>query len=95
MINKIIYLFNSSSENVALGRYASISSKYQDSGPASLAVDGNTSTTYASVKDGHANCIHTDVNDHNAWWEVDLEHNYNITNITVYIRDGRKYLQQL
>ncbi|XP_070192941.1 uncharacterized protein [Littorina saxatilis] len=76
--------------NVAFGKPASASSGYNDSNgpsaPACIAVNGRTSTIHRSTTQPNTNCIHTDRDDFNASWGVDLIRNYIVTNITIYRR---------
>ncbi|KAL8604337.1 hypothetical protein ACOMHN_028100 [Nucella lapillus] len=70
-------------ENVAMGKLATMSSYYSEAnyrtGPASLAVDGNTSTFWRS-------CVHTAGNNKD-WWQVDLGRKYTVSQITIYHRE--------
>ncbi|KAL8585202.1 hypothetical protein ACOMHN_013217 [Nucella lapillus] len=76
---------NCNKENVAVGKLATMSSYYSEvgwSGPASLAVDGNTSTFWRS-------CVHTAGNNKD-WWQVDLGRNYTVSQITIYHREKKE-----
>ncbi|XP_076447365.1 uncharacterized protein LOC143284533 isoform X6 [Babylonia areolata] len=74
---------NCNKVNVAVGKAASMSARYAGTGPASLAVDGNTSTNPDI-------CVHTlgTTDDKPDWWQVDLGRNYTVTDITIYHREG-------
>ncbi|PVD24452.1 hypothetical protein C0Q70_14935 [Pomacea canaliculata] len=81
--------------NVALGKPAKMSSMFTDAphnevtGPACLAVNGNRNTTFRPINQfpDSPNCIHTETDDHEPYWEVDLAQPYTIASITVYWRD--------
>ena len=79
--------------NVAYGKAANISSRYSDSegqsGPACVAVNGRTSTSYRTVLQDEANCVYSADGDTNPWWQVDLGQNYSVSNITIYGRRGK------
>ena len=70
---------------MAKDKEASMSAPYAGSGPASLAVDGDTNTH-------HSRCIHTQGDEDSVtdFWQVDLGRDYTITNITIYHREGGK-----
>ncbi|XP_025107336.1 uncharacterized protein LOC112572043 isoform X2 [Pomacea canaliculata] len=56
------------------------------SGPACLAVNGNTNTNFRTLNKfpDSPNCIHTGNNDRNPNWEVNLGQRYAIVSITIY-----------
>ncbi|PVD24453.1 hypothetical protein C0Q70_14936 [Pomacea canaliculata] len=58
----------------------------QVSGPACLAVNGNTNTNFRTLNKfpDSPNCIHTGNNDRNPNWEVNLGQRYAIVSITIY-----------
>ena len=71
-------------ENVALGKFTSMSSVYGDGLPP-LLVDGDTlGTTPWGLE---ADLVHTDTNDFDAWVEVDLDSVYDVKEIVVYARE--------
>lgn len=89
-----------SPENVAVGKMATMSSYYnsssnspslETSGPACLAVNGNTSSSFAPINmyPSHPNCISTSQFDVNATWHVDLGQVYAVNSITIYMRAGQ------
>ncbi|XP_070184034.1 multiple epidermal growth factor-like domains protein 10 [Littorina saxatilis] len=83
---------NCNKENVAYGKQAEISSRYPStgvkSGPACVAVNGRTGHMMKFPSEDGTNCVHTEVNDNDPWWQVDLGQNYTVTDITIYSRQG-------
>ena len=73
------YIF---SGNLALGKDAFQSSQW-GSGAASRAVDGNADSNW----DGNS-CSHTDNDDPNPYWGVDLGADYHITQVEIVNRRG-------
>jgi len=67
--------------NLALGRATFQSSTYPG-GDSSLAVNGNYDSAY---DDG--SCTHTDTQEGNPWWAVDLGASYEVTTIFIYNRE--------
>nr|KAG5695750.1 hypothetical protein BaRGS_004495 [Batillaria attramentaria] len=86
-------------DNVALNKKATMSSMYIKSGDASLAVNGNTGTTFSGP--GYTsdttqwNCIHTDTDESNPYWEVDLGRTFQIDHITIFRRSDTEDLSCL
>lgn len=85
---------------MALGKTARASSLYNNtqygaSGPACLAVNGNTATTFITADKDNPACVHTADNDYYPYWEVDLGGQYPISSITVYGRNECQYLGAL
>nr|KAG5701664.1 hypothetical protein BaRGS_027822 [Batillaria attramentaria] len=80
-------------DNVALHKKATMSSTYIKSGDASLAVNGNTGTTFSGpgyTRDARQwNCIHTADGESNPYWEVDLGQNFQIDHITIFRRSDK------
>nr|KAG5701665.1 hypothetical protein BaRGS_027823 [Batillaria attramentaria] len=81
-------------ENVALHKRATMSSKNGNSGDASLAVNGNTGTTFSGP--GYTsdttqwNCMETAVDtDFSPYWAVDLGQNYTVHHITIFRRSDK------
>ncbi|KAK7102383.1 hypothetical protein V1264_020610 [Littorina saxatilis] len=77
--------------NVAYGKEASMSSvftRHGQPGPACAAVNGRTGTVWPwrLAREHDVNCVHTNERDYDAWWQVDLGHNYTVTDITIYRR---------
>ena len=54
-----------------------------------MAVNGRISTIYRTVSETDVNCVHSDLDDTNPWWQVDLGQNYSVSNITIYRRSGK------
>ena len=81
--------------NVAYGKSASISSQYADAGPACVAVNGRTDTLYYPRDHPDVNCAHSDLDDYSPWWQVDLGQTYIVSNITIYLRKGKRRSDQL
>lgn len=80
--------------NVALGKAARLSSVYNTnevSGPACLAVNGNSDQTFRPINQfpDSPNCVHTGHGDQSPFWEVDLGEDFLITSITVIGRNKR------
>ncbi|MBP0904010.1 carbohydrate-binding protein [Mariniflexile gromovii] len=79
--------------NLALASHGSVatqSSTYA-AAHASLAIDGNTDGNY-----NNGSVSHTNNGDGNAkWWQVDLQADYNIENITIFNRTGSNYSERL
>lgn len=73
------------SENVALNKTCSLSSKWDETVKPDNAVNGNTDGDFNSK-----NCIHTANSDRDAWWEVDLGRTYPVQSITIWARDPGK-----
>jgi len=75
--------FNAAGDNVAVkGKASQISTGF--SGPAALAIDGNTSGDYAKDK----SVSHT-AGGANPWWEVALDQDYQLTKVAIWNRtDG-------
>ncbi|XP_025108276.1 multiple epidermal growth factor-like domains protein 11 [Pomacea canaliculata] len=74
--------------NVAVNKPCSISSRYVGgalSGDCSVAINGNTNTTFVTVSTPQ-NCIHTNQSDFHPFWSVDLEQNFSVHRITIYGR---------
>ena len=73
--------------NVALGKTYTHSSEYaphnHSANPASYAANGNTDGTYSST-----NCMHTEPNDPDDWWEVDLGTVYPLYNFRIWEQDN-------
>ena len=88
---KMRFLFLSCTVNVAYGKAADISSRYTGrlSGPACVAVNGRTSTIMRTVSETDVNCVHSDLDDLNPWWQVDLGQNYSVSSITIYRRGSK------
>ncbi|KAK7101550.1 hypothetical protein V1264_019916 [Littorina saxatilis] len=76
--------------DVAYGKTANMSSTYNGgdgmSGPGCMAVNGKINTAFRTLNRSNPNCVHTDLRDFDAWWEVDLGRNHTVTNITIYRR---------
>lgn len=85
--------------NVALGKEAYLSSKFNESvkwnetsGPACLAVNGNSNSTFRPINrfPDSPNCVHSAGGDERPFWEVDLGQWFPIVGITVIGRDTRQ-----
>ncbi|XP_006812487.1 fucolectin-like [Saccoglossus kowalevskii] len=75
-VTSVLLLQATATENVALKGIASqINTAYN--GPANYAIDGNDDSIY-----GHKSCSHTGKKT-NAWWKVDLEETYSISQVVI------------
>ncbi|KAL8586520.1 hypothetical protein ACOMHN_055224 [Nucella lapillus] len=86
-----LYSTDRRKRNVAYGKSANMSSVYsaagEAAGPACLAVNGRVSISMVPLnRDSSPNCVHSEVNDYQAWWQVDLGATYLVESVTVYRR---------
>ena len=94
------YILGIKSENIALGKPTQQSStvddcKWAEDDPlkrdhcgyknSTLAVDGQTSSDYWS-----GTCIHTQMNQRQAWWSVELGERHQISDVKIFFPDSSK-----